>query len=104
MADVRSVFVPVAALPAHCDVESLPRFILNLRLDRARGLLLSNRESRAQGDLALALGFSSGPAFARQYLKRFGESVSATRRRAAECGGSLKQCDQRNFVFAEKRF
>jgi AraC-like DNA-binding protein len=98
MADVRNVSVPVVALPTRSDVGSLPGLILDIRLDRARGLLLSNRESRAQGDLAMALGFASGPAFARQYLKRFGESVSATRRRAAERGESLEQCDQNNIA------
>jgi len=68
--------------------QHLAEFILNIKLDRARAWLSTNRESRNQMEIAAALGFSSAVAFGRSYRKRFGESMSVTRRRAVQMSGS----------------
>lgn len=57
-------------------------FIHRTRLERAYAWFSSNRETRCQGEIAAALGFVSPAAFSRSYRRRFGESVTETRRRA----------------------
>jgi len=57
-------------------------FVLHLRLEMARAWLMSNRETRSQAEIASALGWRSGGAFARAYVRRFGETMTETRCRA----------------------
>ncbi len=61
---------------------TLGGFVLELKLVQARTWLSSNRERRSQQQIAGALGFRSAASFSRAYGRRFGESMSATRRRA----------------------
>jgi transcriptional regulator GlxA family with amidase domain len=56
------------------------QFVIDIKLDAARGWLSTNRESRTLAQIAAALGFGSAKTFGRSYRKRFGESASETRR------------------------
>ncbi|WP_165189851.1 helix-turn-helix domain-containing protein [Caulobacter soli] len=68
---------------------TLGGLVLELKLLQARSWLSSNRESRSQGEIVAALGFASAASFSRAYGRRFGESMTATRRRAVS--GSAPQ-------------
>lgn len=58
-------------------------FVLVVKLDQARGWLSTNRECRSIAEISLALGARSPASMSRAYARLFGESMSETRRRAA---------------------
>lgn len=64
-------------------------FVLMVRLDQARVWLSTNRESRNQAQIAAALGFRSSAVFGRAYSRRFGETMTQTRKRAVKVGEHL---------------
>jgi transcriptional regulator GlxA family with amidase domain len=72
-----------------CLGQSLSAFVQQARLDSVRRQLASGRESRSIQALAEAAGFSSATAFARAYLRCFGESPTRTRARAVRDGGAV---------------
>ncbi|WP_165187868.1 helix-turn-helix domain-containing protein [Caulobacter soli] len=61
---------------------TLGGFVLELKLLQAHAWLSSNRELRSQREIIAALGLRSVASFSRAYGRRFGESMTATRRRA----------------------
>ncbi len=67
-------------------------FMLMVRLDQARAWLSTNRESRSQAPIAAALGFSSSAVFGRAYSRRFGETMTQTRRLAVRAGEDRSVC------------
>ena len=62
--------------------DQLAQFIANIRLAQAHAWLSTNRESRSVTQIAAALGYDSAAAFSRGYRRRYGETMSQTRRRA----------------------
>ncbi len=71
------------ALMAQTEL-GIASFIHQTRLDQAHTWLSSNRETRNQAEIAEALGFISSAAFSRSYRRRFGESMTETRKRAVQ--------------------
>ncbi len=67
----------------------LRQFVQDVRLDQARLWLSSDREWRSREQLAAALGFGSSAVFGRAYARRFGETMTQTRRRAVLAGESV---------------
>jgi len=64
----------------------LTAFVNGMRLEQAHAWLSTDRESRTQAEIAAALGFRSSRSFAAAYRRRFGETMSETRRRAVSIG------------------
>jgi AraC-like DNA-binding protein len=70
--------------------QTVGQFLLATRLEQARDWLSSNRELRTQAEIVVALGFASSAVFGRAYARRFGESMTETRRRAVNASGAPK--------------
>ncbi len=68
--------------------QHLMQFVTNIRLDQAHAGLSTNRESRSIARIGAALGL--GPVVISQaYRRRFGETMSQTRRRAVQSNEGL---------------
>lgn len=73
------------AILAETGLQLAP-FVMNIKLDQVRSWLSSNRESRSLGRIATAVGMRSASALSRAYARRFGETISQTRKYAVEIG------------------
>lgn len=78
--------------------ETLSQLIMTIRLDQAWAWLSTNRESRTQAEIAAALGFRAAGVFARAYRRRFGETMSQTRRRAVQSRAGVAGPDKSSCV------